>query len=99
MTGSEATTKHKVTLDPICTPPAREESLDGQARCLRLGSLCWWVGSVLVRYGGCVGRDSGNNAWKERACLGFFGSPGFYFSFDISQGVIGSIRILAAHLQ
>jgi len=59
--GSEATTKHKVTLDPICTPPAREESLDGQARCLRLGSLCWWVGSVLVRYGGCVGRDSGNN--------------------------------------
>lgn len=72
---------------------------------VRHGVLGWgayaggWVGSVLVRYGGCVSRDSGNNAWKERACLGFFGSPGFYFSFDISQGVIRSIRILAAHLQ
>jgi len=27
VTGSEATAKHKITLDPICTPPTREASL------------------------------------------------------------------------
>jgi len=82
VTGSEATTKHKVTLDPICTPPAREASLDGQARCLTLGSRCWWVGRC---WWVCwQGYRSGSNARRRKLALSFLVVLDFiYFIFPL----------------
>lgn len=80
MTGSEATTKHKVTLDPICTPPAREESL-----MVRHGVLGWGAyagGWVVYQYGtvGVLAGIMGTMLGRREHALDFLEVLDFIFA-------------------